>query len=114
MVKNYEIIDSTSKDLILFLKEKQIDVEKVILFGSYARGDNHVDSDLDYIVVSPVFRDKNIFQKAEMTGRVCGNLTHKYMMPFDVLYYSDIEWEEGNSLVINAAKNYGITLYPKN
>jgi predicted nucleotidyltransferase len=31
---------------------------KVILFGSYARGDAEEDSDLDFLVVEPTLRDK--------------------------------------------------------
>ena len=40
---------------------------KIILFGSYADGKPANDSDLDIIVISEDFRDKDIFERAEMT-----------------------------------------------
>jgi uncharacterized protein len=45
------------KAIRLFVEEvrKKIPVEKVILFGSYAKGKPRTDSDIDLIVVSPAF-----------------------------------------------------------
>jgi uncharacterized protein len=45
------------KTIHLFVKElsKEIFVKKVILFGSWARGQARPDSDIDIIVVSPAF-----------------------------------------------------------
>jgi hypothetical protein len=42
-----------------------------------------------------------------------GNLhfLRKALKPFDIMYYSDEEWEEGNSLIINAAKEEGEVIY---
>jgi len=37
------------------LKEQHIPVENLIVFGSYARGTNRSDSDIDLCVVSPSF-----------------------------------------------------------
>ena len=33
------------------------------------------------------------------------------MVPFDMMYYSPSEWEEGNSLIINAAKEEGEVVF---
>ena len=35
------------------LNDEQIDVERVLLFGSYARGSAHRDSDIDVAVIMP-------------------------------------------------------------
>jgi predicted nucleotidyltransferase len=45
------------KAINLFVRElsKEIIVKKVILFGSWARGQARPDSDIDIIVVSPAF-----------------------------------------------------------
>jgi predicted nucleotidyltransferase len=43
------------KNYIKILKS-QIKIEKVILFGSYAYGKQHRDSDIDLIVLSPDFK----------------------------------------------------------
>lgn len=43
------------KDFINAVKEKNIKVEVVILFGSYAQNQAHTDSDIDIAIVSPDF-----------------------------------------------------------
>jgi predicted nucleotidyltransferase len=45
------------KLIYLFAEElkKEIPVEKIILFGSYAKGKQNPESDIDLIVVSPAF-----------------------------------------------------------
>lgn len=41
------------------LEKKGIPVSKLLIYGSYARGDAHKDSDIDVCVVSPAFgRDR--------------------------------------------------------
>jgi len=39
-------------------------IERMILFGSHARGEARRDSDVDLIVVSPRFRGKNAIDRA--------------------------------------------------
>ena len=38
-------------------KEDKIPIKKVILFGSFAKGTSHRDSDIDVCVISPKFND---------------------------------------------------------
>lgn len=61
---------------------------KVILFGSYARGDADEDSDLDFIVIEPEVENAGI----EMVR------LHKALRPIrvpaDVLVYSEAEAEK--------------------
>ncbi len=58
MVKN-TIISRQIKDKITvfakLLKESGITVEKIILYGSYAKGHPHEYSDIDLCVISPSF-----------------------------------------------------------
>jgi predicted nucleotidyltransferase len=49
------------------LKEKGLKVNKVILFGSQARGTATEESDIDIVIVSEEFRRKNIFRRAKLT-----------------------------------------------
>ncbi len=53
MVKK-EIINKIKRFKSL-LKKEGVPVSKVFLYGSYARGTAHQDSDIDVCVVSPVF-----------------------------------------------------------
>ena len=43
------------KDFCLLLKRKGIPVEKVLLFGSHAKGTQQPWSDIDFCVISPQF-----------------------------------------------------------
>lgn len=107
------IIKETSSKLFNLLKEKNIPVKYLILFGSYSTGKNNKDSDIDYIIVSSIFRNKNIFEKAELSKDIDWALIEEFQLPFDIIYYSDIEWENksGSSVIINEAKKYGKVLY---
>jgi len=47
---------------------KAIPVQEVIVFGSYAKGDAHADSDIDVCVVSPKF-GKDLFEESIVLDR---------------------------------------------
>lgn len=109
MVKK-DIIE-IKKALIELIKEEGLDVKEIILFGSYAKGKEKKDSDIDIIVISKSFRNKDIFEIANLTKNLHWKLVEKTMKPFDIMYYSDEEWEKGNSLIINVAKEEGKVIY---
>ncbi len=93
------------------LKQKGISINKIVVFGSYAKGAERKDSDIDIIVVSKVFRGTSIFERVELTAGIDRDLVKKFMKPFDIIYYSDEEWKKGNSLIINSAKKEGEIIY---
>ena len=45
------------------LKDLGINVEGVILYGSFAKGNQRQDSDIDLIIVSKDFQKMNLFQQ---------------------------------------------------
>jgi len=61
---------------------------KIILFGSYARGDAREDSDLDFLVIEPVLHDK--FNEMVRLRQVLRPLK----IPVDVLVYSQADIDE--------------------
>ena len=77
---------------------------KVILFGSWARGTPHPDSDMDFLVVEPEVTDPH----AEMV-RLRGVL-RPLRVPVDVLVVSDKtfqEWRDTPNTVIHVAETEG-------
>jgi predicted nucleotidyltransferase len=56
---------------------------KVILFGSYARGEEKADSDLDFLVIEPEVRDH--FGESVRLARLVGELG----VPADVVVASE-------------------------
>ena len=89
-------------------RQKGIDVDRIVVFGSYARGEEKKGSDIDIIIVSRDFEGKDIFDRVEIASGLHRELVEKTMMPADIMYYSPTEWEQGNSLIINQAKEEGI------
>jgi predicted nucleotidyltransferase len=67
------MVDPEIRNIILaFLKAltaKGVRVEKAVLYGSYASGNIHADSDLDLAVVSPDF-GKDRFEEGKMLLRL--------------------------------------------
>jgi len=90
------------------IKQRGLDINRIIVFGSYARGEEKKGSNIDIIIVSRDFEGKGIFERVEITSGLHRELVEKTMMPADIMYYSTAEWDEGNSLIINQAKAEGI------
>lgn len=68
MVKTGQQIEEIIKQYTSKLAELGIGVERVILFGSYAKGHPREDSDIDLLVVSKDFERMNIRERLEILG----------------------------------------------
>ncbi|MCX5898552.1 MAG: nucleotidyltransferase domain-containing protein [Proteobacteria bacterium] len=72
--KNITIINFFGKQL----KARGLNISKIILFGSQARGGATAGSDIDIAIVSVDFRGKDIFKRVELINkrneRPSGNL----------------------------------------
>jgi len=95
------------KILRQMFQERGLSLDKIVIFGSLARGKQSQDSDIDIIIVSKDFRKKSIFERVDLIAGIGRELVRRTKKPYDILFYSDQEWEKGNSLVINAAKKEG-------
>jgi predicted nucleotidyltransferase len=87
-----------------FLKDRNITVDRIIIFGSYAKGNYTKDSDLDIAVISRDFNEKDVFQKAEMLKGLKWALVEKFELPFDIVPVSLKQWQESSSLVVDFIK----------
>jgi predicted nucleotidyltransferase len=105
-----EIIE-IGKILNEIFRNRRIKLNKVVLFGSFANNTERDTSDIDIIIVSEDFRNRDLSERCDMVSGVNRELVQKTKKPVDTLFYSDEEWEEGYSLIINAAKNSGVVIY---
>lgn len=87
-----------------YFKLKKLNLNKIVLFGSYSKGNFNLDSDIDLAIVSSDFKGKSLFEKAKLTGNLDWELVRKTNMSFDILYYSEDEWNNSNSLILGEAK----------
>ena len=81
------------------LEQSGLHVSKVILFGSQAKGDATEESDIDIVVLSEDFRNKDIFERARLTMDAEVLTIKKFMIPFDILTMTLEEFESRSSLV---------------
>lgn len=78
--------------LRIFLAKRSIKAEKIIVFGSQAKGNLRQDSDVDIAIVSEDFEGKDIFEKAEMLKGLKWFLVERFLLPFDIIPLSLSEW----------------------
>jgi len=80
----------------------------IILFGSYARGDAHEGSDLDFLVVEPVVTARRM----EMVR--LSDTIRPLRIPADIVVVSKKsfdEWRDVSGTIIHAAAREGRVLY---
>ncbi len=104
-------ITKIKENLLSLFSERKIELNKIFIFGSYVIKTKKKANDIDIIVVSKYFRNKDIFEKAKMTNGIHKEMVIKFKKPFDFIYYSDYEWEEGKSLIIDSVKKEGLQVY---
>ena len=104
-------LDKIKQAVLQFLDEAEINADKIVIFGSYAKDKQNQDSDIDIIIISKDFRNKDLFEVVEMANDVHWKLVDRFSMAFDIMYYSDLDWDKGNSLIINTAKKDGEVIY---
>jgi hypothetical protein len=71
------------------LKTLGVNVERVILYGSYALGNERKDSDIDLVVISKDFRKMNLRERLEVLGIAAARI----MKPVEAKGYTPEEIE---------------------
>jgi predicted nucleotidyltransferase len=89
--------------------KKEYQAEKVILFGSYARGDASKDSDVDILVISAT--NERFFERMASVRRIIRDLRNGLPVAPIVLTPEEVEKREkvGDQFIIEILEN-GITL----
>jgi predicted nucleotidyltransferase len=75
------------------LKRQLLPNEKVILFGSQARGDVHSDSDWDLLVL--IDKDKKTSEDEDMYGYPFEELGWIHGVAINSILYTKKQWEQG-------------------
>ncbi|MBI5410311.1 MAG: nucleotidyltransferase domain-containing protein [Nitrospirae bacterium] len=69
------------------LKELGVFPQRIILYGSYAKGNPREDSDIDLIVISGDFRHMNLRERLETLGLAAGRVFE----PIEAVGYTEEE-----------------------
>lgn len=83
------------------LESKRIKVDKLILFGSYARGKYREDSDIDVVVISPDFKDKDYWERID----ILSDAIYGIFAPIEAVAMTPKEWSRKESLLVDYAKD---------
>lgn len=92
------------------LKQTGLNVQKIIIFGSQASGKYKADSDIDVVVISSDFTNKNIFKRARLTKEAEIETIRKFMIPLDIVTMTPAEFADDKSLLSVYAKS-GLVVY---
>lgn len=77
-------ISKLTDSVVKSLTEKGIPVKRLILYGSYAKGNPKPYSDIDIAVISPFFEGKGILKRQELLGEALYGLGE----PIEALGYT--------------------------
>ena len=97
------------KDYLQILEEK-IEIKKIVLFGSTARGQMHRDSDIDLIIISPRFKKMAFMKRLIFLSQMRRGM--KKSAPMDIFGYTPEEFEKlsKESIVLEEAKKEGVVI----
>jgi uncharacterized protein len=111
---------SLSADVISKIVQSLIglNIYKIILFGSYARGTATEDSDIDLVVILDTDKfAKTVDERLDRRRPISTALLEiNYQFPMDIIVYSKGEFEfldKKESDFIREIKNTGIEIYAK-
>ena len=100
-----KIIEKTS-NYIQYLIDNGININKAFLYGSYARGEENIESDIDIMIISKEFDNYNDKQIGKL-WRITKNFDYK-IEPF-IVGYNKFD-KDDISPIIQVVKNDGIEI----
>ncbi len=80
------------EEVYINVTKEKYEIKQMILFGSQARGDTRIDSDVDLILVSPIFSNKNNQYESRLYQE--WHIRYKLGIPVDFLCYSPKEFDK--------------------
>ena len=83
------------------VEARGVAIDKIVLYGSHARGAAGEESDIDLIVISRDFERKNYWQRIELLS----DAIYEVLEPIEAVAMTPDEWETGESLLVDFAKN---------
>ena len=111
MVKKFDEIEKIVSQYIENLK-KQIRIERVILYGSYAEGNANEYSDVDLAIISPDVTDENFIEYLQMITRL---IPRRIKVEIEPLIFSSDEYENVSPLeFLGEIKKKGKVLFEQN
>jgi predicted nucleotidyltransferase len=110
-------LQTTTKAFLKDITDKIVDAvlpRKIVLFGSYARGEENAESDLDLLIIqdTPFVPENSRLKEMGMLWRLLADIK----IPKDILIYTPDEvarWKSSLNHIIPTALREGIVLYER-
>ena len=90
-----EVVQSFRK----VLAQKNMSVDRIILFGSYAKGTQQDGSDIDVAVISKDFEGKSYWDRIE----ILTDAIFEVFQPIEAIPFTPDEWEKSDKRIIDYA-----------
>jgi predicted nucleotidyltransferase len=96
------------QEIIRFLEEnlrkQNLNISKIAIFGSQAKGSATGESDLDIVIVSKDFQGRDIFERVKLIKEPEILTIKKFMVPLDIITMTPEEFESESSLIAAYAR----------
>lgn len=94
--------------------EERINIDKIILFGSYAYGSPTKWSDIDIAVISPDFKKQNDFERTKFLLNLSYNINLPFPVDIEVLGFTPEEFNKPHRFsILEEIKEKGKIISPK-
>lgn len=92
------------EEFMKVLQAKGIAIDMLILYGSYANMTYHEESDIDLVIVSKTFKEKDFWERIDIISEAI----YEIFQPIEAVGITPEEWKEQKSLVVDYAMRYSI------
>jgi len=83
-------------------------IDKGILFGSYSKGNSNSNSDIDLVVVSPIFDKEYSLSDVESLWEIAAKIDSR----IEPIHCGVIQWErDDSSIIIEIARREGVVIH---
>ncbi|MBI5198174.1 MAG: nucleotidyltransferase domain-containing protein [Nitrospirae bacterium] len=83
------------------MESKGTKIDKLILYGSYAKGEYREVSDIDLVVISEDFAGKDYWERIDLLS----DAIYDVFQPIEAVAMTPEEWEAGTSSIVDYAKD---------
>jgi uncharacterized protein len=86
------------------IETQNVKVDRMVLFGSQATGKAREDSDIDVLVISDDFKDKDYWERIDILSAAI----YEVFEPIEAIAMTTEEWGDGISPVTDYVSNGGV------